>query len=329
MTDRRRRAALLLPLPATAPGAAVLLPREHKQSPSSSEGASGGSSAGDRGTGAGGRGGTDGRDGDRDNPFAAPPAGTPDREWRPRHAHSGHPEDSGDSGNSKDDSEGSSSGEHDGRHAWGSQWSSRQPGRQGGGFGSRPGRGGPEGPGGPGGPGQTGLRWDPTDPAQRRARYALLSGMWAFFFSLFSLPEIALLLGALALYWGISALRAKPRAGKPGQAKPEGAKATAADVAGGGPPHEDATPTAGPPHATAGNTGAPAGPGSTRPQTTAALSGLVTASLALCIVAAGFTLQLVYKDYYTCVNDALTQSARHSCEELLPEQLRPILSVQD
>ncbi|MFI8997185.1 hypothetical protein [Streptomyces sp. NPDC053542] len=327
MTDRRRRAAFLLPLPATAPGAAVLLPREGKPSPSSSEGTSGDG----RGAGAGGQ---DGRDRDRDNPFAAPPAGTPDREWRPRHAHSGHPEDSGDSGKSGDteksgkDAQGSSD-EHDGRHAWGSQWSSRQPGRQSGGFGSRPGRGGPEGPGGSGGPGQTGLRWDPTDPAQRRARYALLSGMWAFFFSLFSLPEIALLLGALALYWGISALRAKPRAGKPGGDKPTQARATAADISGGVPPHGADTTTAGPPHATAGNTGAPAAYGSTRPQTTAALSGLVTACLALCIVAAGFTLQLVYKDYYTCVNDALTQSARHSCEDLLPEQLRPILSVQE
>jgi hypothetical protein len=52
------------------------------------------------------------------------------------------------------------------------------------------------------------MRWDPTDPAQRRARYALLSGMWAFFFVLFGWSYVALLLGALALYWGISALRA-------------------------------------------------------------------------------------------------------------------------
>ncbi|MYV93762.1 hypothetical protein GT350_26580, partial [Streptomyces sp. SID1034] len=67
-----------------------------------------------------------------------------------------------------------------------------------------------------GGPGQNpppppGLRWDPTDPAQRRARYALLSGMWAFFFALFDMPEVALLLGALGLYWAISSLRAKPK----------------------------------------------------------------------------------------------------------------------
>ncbi|WP_432445662.1 hypothetical protein [Streptomyces rapamycinicus] len=77
----------------------------------------------------------------------------------------------------------------------------------------RPGLQPPSGPGGPGGP-----RWDPNDPAQRRARYALLSGMWAFFFALFSLPQIALLLGVLALYWGISSLRAKPRRTAPSPA---------------------------------------------------------------------------------------------------------------
>ncbi|MEU7486813.1 hypothetical protein [Streptomyces sp. NPDC042319] len=349
MTDRRRRAALLLlPMPATAPGA-VLLPREHRPS-SSSEGAPGtpgagspGAAEGQQGAGSGGTGGSGGPDdregrdrkgrdregrdhGDQDNPFAAPPAGTPDQEWRPRHAHA-H------SGHHGDDSSEGSSGEQGSGQGWGSQWSSRQPGRQGGGFGSRPGRGGPEGPGGTGGPGQGGLRWDPTDPAQRRARYALLSGMWSFFFALFSLPEIALLLGALALYWGISSLRAKPRAGKQGGGRTGGAKATAADFSGGVPdsaPHgTDTTPAAGPPHATAGNTATPATYGGGRPQTTAALSGLVTACLALAIVAASFTLQLVYKDYFTCVNDALTQSARHSCEKLLPEQLRPILSVQE
>lgn len=360
MTDRRRRAALLLPppaaagrcpQPATAPGA-VLLPREHQSSspsPASSGGSSAHGSGGSSAQGADGTGGsptqgageTDGRESGRgraagqgsDNPFAAPPAGAPDQEWRPRHAHSGHPEGQGEGG-------GSGEGPSDDREApptWGSQWSSRQPGHQGGGFGSRPGGGrggseGPNGPGGPGGPGGNpgGLRWDPTDPAQRRARYALLSGMWAFFFSLFSLPEIALLLGALALYWGISSLRAKPRSGG-GKGRTGAARATAADVAGGGPSHEAHTPqAAGPPPATAGvgtgDTGAVHGGG--RPQTTAALSGLVTACLALAIVAASFTLQLVYRDYYTCVNDALTQSSRQSCETLLPEQLRPILSVQ-
>ncbi|MFH9041448.1 hypothetical protein ACH4FA_19175 [Streptomyces sp. NPDC017966] len=201
-----------------------------------------------------------------DNPFAPPPEGAPDRPWQPRHP-------SGEEG--------------DGRSSWGRNWSDRQPGRSPGGFGERP--RGPEGQGGGGSQGP-GMRWDPTDPAQRRARYALLSGMWAFFFGLFSWPYVALLLGALALYWGISALRAKPRAQDPDAPAPE-----------------------------------PKG----RPQTTAAVSGVVTGSLALALVAASFTAQLVYSDYYTCTNDALTQEARQSCGDLLPEQLRDLLGTTD
>ncbi|MEU9120269.1 hypothetical protein AB0C96_10465 [Streptomyces sp. NPDC048506] len=277
MTDRRRRAALLLP-PATAPGA-VLLPRERK-SPSS-----GPSSPA-----------TPGSDRD-DNPFAPPPADAPDQEWRPRRPNSdAHGQDQGRDGSGEDQRP------DEPTSAWGSQWSSRQPGRQNGGFGARPGgrNGQPNGPGGPGN-----LRWDPTDPSQRRARYALLAGMWAFFFVLFSLPEVALLLGALAIYWGISSLRTKQ--------DPAKAAATAtATVAG--------RPAPG---------GAGSAPGATRPQVTAAIGGLVTASLALMMVAATFTVQIVYRDYFTCVDDALTQSASKSCENLLPKELRPLLSVQE
>ncbi len=288
MTDRRRRAALLLP-PATAPGV-VLLPRERK--PSSSKSASPDSPnapAPDR----------------DDNPFAPPPADAPDQEWRPRHPAPG---------NGGGDRDGEQPQQDEPTPGWGSQWSPRQPGRQNGGFGSRPGgRNGQQGPGGPGGPGN--LRWDPTDPAQRRARYALLAGMWSFFFVLFSLPEVSLLLAALALYWGVSSLRAKPN-----QAKAAAAATTAAME---GQPAPGAGPAA-----TAGP-GAPSAPASaTRPQTTAAIAGLVTASLALMMVAATFTVQIVYRDYFTCVNDALTQSASKSCENLLPKELRPLLSVQ-
>ncbi|MGW1779235.1 hypothetical protein ACWCQQ_08835 [Streptomyces sp. NPDC002143] len=202
-----------------------------------------------------------------DNPFAPPPEGTPDRPWQPRRPAGGAPE--------------------GGRSPWGSHWSNQQPGRSPGGFGERPGGGSPEG----GGPGNTdpGKRWDPTDPAQRRARYALLCGMWAFFFALFGWPYVALLLGALALNWGISALRAKPRT-----------------------PDPDIPPTP--------ETGA-------RPQRTAAVSGLVTASLALALVAASFTAQLVYSDYYTCTNDALTNEAKQSCSDLLPKELKGILGA--
>jgi ABC-type Fe3+ transport system permease subunit len=74
------------------------------------------------------------------------------------------------------------------------------------------------------------MRWDPTDPSQRRARYALLCGMWAFFFALFSWPYVALLLGALALYWGISALRARTGAEPAGD--PAGRPQTTAAVTG-------------------------------------------------------------------------------------------------
>lgn len=148
------------------------------------------------------------------------------------------------------------------------------------------------------------MRWDPTDPAQRRARYALLSGMWSVFFVLFSWPYVALLLGALALYWGSSALRAKPRRPAPG------APASPTD------PSNPVAPAA---------PAAPAG----RPQTTAAVGGLITASLALVLVASTFTVQLVYRDYYTCVGDALTHEAKQSCETLLPRELRGVLGTQD
>lgn len=121
--------------------------------------------------------------------------------------------------------------------------------------------------------------------------------MWAFFFALFDLPEIALLLGALALYWSISSLRAKP------QRRP-------------------VDPTSPPPPPTP-----PTPPN--KPQLTAAVSGLVMASIALVIVAASFTAQLVYRDYYTCVNDALTKSGQLACNDLLPDPLRGVIGVKE
>ncbi|GAA0656345.1 hypothetical protein GCM10009535_39150 [Streptomyces thermocarboxydovorans] len=208
-----------------------------------------------------GSGGGQGSGSQEDNPFAPPPEGTPDRPWQPRHPSGSDEGPRGDGG----------------RSPWGRNWSDRQPGRSPGGFGERP---RPEG-----GPQRPGPHWDPTDPAQRRARFALLAGMWGFFFALFSWTYIALLLGAFALYWGISSLRAKPRT----------------------------------------NPDSPAPEQTGRPQTTAAVSGLVTGSLALALVATTFAAQLVYSDYYTCTNDALTQSAKESCRDLLPEELRGLL----
>ncbi|MEU0665880.1 hypothetical protein ABZ508_34295 [Streptomyces lavendulocolor] len=241
---------------------------------------------------------------DEDNPFAPPPEGRPDQPWQPRRPASG--EGSGDGA-----PDGSSGEPERDRPAWGSQWSPRQPGRSSGGFGNRPSgeqQGGGQGRGGPEAPAP---RWDPTDPAQRRARYALLSGMWAFFFAIFDFPEIGLLLGALALYWGISSLRARSRPAGAARPATAGAPAAGGGAPGGGP--------------------APAGPaaGQGRPQTTAAVSGLVTATLALMIVAATFTIQLVYRDYYACVDDALTKTGQLSCNELLPDPLREVFGVQE
>ncbi|MFD9221249.1 hypothetical protein ACFWDI_14825 [Streptomyces sp. NPDC060064] len=239
---------------------------------------------------------------DDNNPFAPPPEGRPDQPWQPRRpANDGSSDDS--SSSSSDTPSSGTPDDRSGRSGWGSQWSSRQPGRSsGGGFGGRPsGQNGQNGGGqqSPEGGSSGGLKWDPTDPAQRRARYALLSGMWAFFFALFDLPEIALLLGALALYWSISSLRAKPQRRA-----------------------SDAVTSPTPPTPVA-----PATPG--RPQITAAVSGLVMASIALVIVAASFTAQLVYRDYYTCVNDALTKSGQLACNDLLPEPLRGVIGIQE
>ncbi|MFK4225156.1 hypothetical protein [Streptomyces sp. NPDC019890] len=237
---------------------------------------------------------------DETNPFAPPPEGRPDQPWQPRRP--ANDSSSSSSAPDLDSDSDSDSGDRD-SSSRGSQWSSRQPGRSsGGGFGGRPGgQPGQNGGGqqGPDGSPPAGLKWDPTDPAQRRARYALLSGMWAFFFALFDLPEIGLLLGALALYWSISSLRAKPT------------RRTADALT---------SPTPPPP-------GAPSS--SNRPQLTAAVSGLVMASIALVIVTASFTAQLVYRDYYTCVNDALTKSGQLACNDLLPDPLRGVIGIKE
>ncbi|MEU2022842.1 hypothetical protein ABZ565_11820 [Streptomyces sp. NPDC016469] len=280
MPDRRRRTAFRQPLPERA----TLLMRERSSSSSSSSGSSGSSGS------------SEGRN--DDNPFAPPPEGRPDQPWQPRHPSGSTNGDSGDR---------PEGGPSDDRPAWGSQWSSQQPGRQNGSFGGRPsGPGGQERP--PAGP-----RWDPTDPIQRRARYALLSGMWAFFFAIFDFSEIALLLGALATYWAVSALRAKPKPPAAGAGAPGGAASPGAP---------DAPEATGPaPDTLAAQRGG-------RQQTTAAVSGLVTGVVALAIVATTFTVQMVYRDYYTCVNDALTKSGQLTCNDLLPKPLEPIFGVK-
>ncbi|MEV0439189.1 hypothetical protein AB0I84_39915 [Streptomyces spectabilis] len=254
----------------STPGPGAVLLREGRPGPSSPapEDQRGGRGSGGQGSA------------QDDNPFAPPPEGTPEQPWRPRHPNGSGSDDQGSGGR--------------GDSPWGSQWSDQQPGRGSGGFGDRPRGQGQDGPGGQNGQGG-GLRWDPTDPAQRRARYALLSGMWAFFFALFGWDYVALLLGALGMYWAVSALRAKPR-------RPDPTAAAAPE---------------------------PAAARGSRPQTTAAISGLVTASLALVMVLATFGAQLIYRDYYTCRDDALTGASQQACEDLLPKQLRPLLTDRD
>lgn len=240
---------------------------------------------------------------DDNNPFAPPPEGRPDQPWQPR-----RPE------GSDDDASGSPE-PSDGR------WSPRQPGPSQDGFGRGPerqggGQGGPEGGPGQGGRGP-GLRWDPTDPAQRRARYAILSGMWGFFFAIFEIPELALLLGALGLYWAISSLRAKPKAA--GEVSPTSQP-------------RDASPSPSPSSA-ASSEGRPAGASPAiapaRSMRTAAISGLVASCLALMIVGVGFTMQVVYRDFYECRDDALTHAGELACNDLLPKPLRAGFGVRE
>ncbi|GAA4659613.1 hypothetical protein GCM10023347_08810 [Streptomyces chumphonensis] len=255
-----------------------------------------------------GQSGQPGRSGQDDNPFAPPPEGSPDRPWRPRTPASGGPGgdddrrgDDRDQGGRDDDGSRDQGGDDSARRKWGSQWSSRQPGRQGGGFG---GSGGPgeTGSGGDGprdtGPRSGGPRWDPRDPVQRHARYAAVSGTWGLLLSVFQLLPLGLLFGALAVYWGVSALR-----GAPGAKRPEDAPRTAtADLTG------------------ARGTGGASGDRGAVART--AVPGLVTGALAILVVAGAYTFQLVNHDYYACVDDALTTVSREECKELLPEPFR-------
>ncbi|MGW2839578.1 hypothetical protein ACWCWD_17450 [Streptomyces sp. NPDC001493] len=340
----------------TAPTALLLRERQPGSTGSTdgsgTSGTSGAPGTSDAPGGSGGQGAPGAGGPTDDNPFAAPPEGRPDQPWRPRHpsAQSGR-------GDGTGPGDGNGPGPSDGRPVWGSQWSDRQPGRENGEFGRRPGAGGgPEQPGG----GRGGMRWDPTDPAQRRARYAVLSGMWAFFFVLFGFPEIALLLGALGTYWAISSLRADPKppapadgtasSGRTGATPDAGAPTPAGapvgqpapgsvppgSVAPGSVAPGSVAPGSVPPGSVAPGSVAPGGqpgrpvPGTGgKPQTTAAVSGLVTALLALVMVAGTFTVELVYRDYYTCVDDALTRASALACNDLLPDPLEPVFGVKN
>ncbi|WP_165986576.1 hypothetical protein [Streptomyces sp. YIM 98790] len=246
---------------------------------------------------------TNGRNSEEHNPFAPPPEGAPDRPWRPR----GEDRDGGPGRDRDPDAPEEDPGREEQNRGWGSQWSRRQPQRQSGPFGQPPGR-----PGGRNGGFRPERRWDPSDPKQRRARYALLAGMWGVVVAWLGVDWLAVLLGAFGLYWGIDALL-KP--------KPEGAAAAPAAV------RDSAAGTGRGDRGDREGGGGGAAPGR-RPQVPQATVGIVLASLALGIVALQFTVQMIYKDYFICVEDALTTASRESCEELIPTWLEEYLDPE-
>ncbi|MER5862638.1 hypothetical protein [Kitasatospora sp. NPDC002040] len=194
------------------------------------------------------------------NPFAPPPADAPDQPWQPRTPQQPpadqQPDGSAD-GTSGAPGEGGDRPQVPPPHPW-------SPGYQGGWSPQPP----PAAP-----------KFDPNDPVQRRSRYALSAGMGGLFCVVLGIPYVALLLGALAAYWGISALRSpRPNAG---------------------------TGTGG---------SAQPGPQPVRPQTPAAIGGLVTGGVTVLFVLASLGITLYYQDYVTCVSEALTTQARDSCD---------------
>ncbi|MFJ1703064.1 hypothetical protein [Kitasatospora sp. NPDC088346] len=184
------------------------------------------------------------------NPFAPPPADAPDQPWQPRIPPAGPGPQDGEDG--------------DGRpqvpppHPW-------SPGHRGGGW----------------NPPQPAPKFDPNDPAQRRARHALIAGMGGLFCTIVGIYYVALLLGALAVYWAISALRSG-RA----QGRAEGRTEARTEP-----------------------TGAPAA----QPQAPAAIGGLFTGAVVVLFTLGWLGAQLYYNDYVVCVKDAPTAAARHSC----------------
>ncbi|NYI07960.1 hypothetical protein [Allostreptomyces psammosilenae] len=226
------------------------------------------------------------------NPFGPPPEGAPERPWRPRQS----PRQDGDGTGHTGDGEGRGPG----------PW----PGRLGDRDGGTP-------PGGDQGRPRPGADFDPRDPMQRRARYGILAGVWGVFAGLIGLWQVALLAGALAVYWGWTSFRALG-----GRREAPAGAAGAAGAAGrrpnGGPWGAGAAGAAG---AAARPEGRPAGG---RSQATAAFMGLASGVVALSFVAGTFTIRFAYDDYFTCVDQSLTLTARDACLTRLPEPLRTV-----
>ncbi len=103
---------------------------------------------------------------------------------------------------------------------------------------------------------------------------------------------VALFVGGVAVYWAVSALRAKPGAAADGGAD-AGATHRTAPAAHGGRPEN--------------------------PQAPAALGGLFTGGVAVLVVACSIALSLYYQEYNVCVRDALTATADQNCGDLAPK----------
>ncbi|MFG2842497.1 hypothetical protein ACGF12_04890 [Kitasatospora sp. NPDC048296] len=199
-----------------------------------------------------------GDDNGEHNPFAPPPADAPDQPWQPR-----------------------------------GPWPTQGPEGNGGqGGGDRPqlpppwGQGGGDGRPGQRPPVPQPPRLDPANPAHRRARNAALAGPFALVCLFAEFHWIALLVGLLGIYWGVSALRAKqPAAGTPGTA-PAGAVP-----------------------------GVPA----PNPLTPAALAGILTGAMTVAMVGLMVGLGVYYQDYATCVRDSLTNVGAENCDRYAPQ----------
>ena len=129
-----------------------------------------------------------------------------------------------------------------------------------------------------------------------------MCGGWGLIFTLIGWTAVGLLLGSLALYWGISALRMTPEARAAARAEAASALSDAARSARPAPPSP--------------------GPDSQRSFVTAAWSGIITSALTLALVATTYAFQFAYNDYVTCKNDALTIPSSQACQKLLPGPLR-------
>ncbi|MER6397825.1 hypothetical protein ABT263_17485 [Kitasatospora sp. NPDC001603] len=214
------------------------------------------------------------------NPFAPPPADAPDQPWQPRNPGPAGGSDGSSGSNGADGTDGG--GNPDGRpevpppHPW-------SPGYQGDGWHPRP-------------PAPQPPKLDPSDPAQRKARNAALAGMGALVCAFASLHYVALFVGALAIVWGVAAMRAP---------KPAAATAT-----GGAAP-------------AAGESAAP------NPLTPAALAGVLTGAMTVVFVSSVIGLSLYYNDYVTCVRDSLTSTGADNCERLAPKWYVDITSKSE